>query len=244
MLRLVYTGCKVLFCSLHTTRFLKNNACNCNAINKWDYFPNYISVEKNQINQRVISTKSNVPHFRVWPSFWLCVCFFREGHSGGPEAIELEELKLREDTRHLPSPSLQSVGPLLREACMQLPSIRGCFLTHLAHLESSVLVSRDAILGRNPWISSHLLPQLTGPTLPSDWPFLPLVSLYERMGVSDGGGLAVEELPPGALQTVTHCLQWLLLLEIWREEALKVIFKYEKFLTRPLVCAAYVLPYF
>lgn len=42
------------------------------------------------------------------------------------------------------------------------------------------------------------------------------------MGVSDGGGLAVEELPPGALQAVTNCLQWLLLLEIWRHEALKV----------------------
>uniref|UniRef100_A0A7N6BRS3 RNA polymerase II associated protein 1 n=1 Tax=Anabas testudineus TaxID=64144 RepID=A0A7N6BRS3_ANATE len=149
--------------------------------------------------------------------------FISEGHSGGPEAIELEELKLHEETQHHPFPSLQTVGTILREACIQLPSIRGCFLTHLAHLESSVLVSRDAFLGRNPWINSHLLPELTGPTLPSDWPFLPLVSLYERMGVSDGGGLAVEELPPGALPAVTHCLQWLLLLEIWREDALKVI---------------------
>lgn len=146
----------------------------------------------------------------------------REGHSGGPEAVELGELKLHEETHHHTSPSLQTVGALLREACAQLPSIRGCFLTHLAHLESSVLVSRDTLLGRNPWINSHLLPELTGPTLPSDWPFLPLVSLYERMGVSDGGGLAVEELPQGALGSVTHCLQWLLLLEVWREEALKV----------------------
>uniref|UniRef100_A0A7N5ZQL4 RNA polymerase II associated protein 1 n=1 Tax=Anabas testudineus TaxID=64144 RepID=A0A7N5ZQL4_ANATE len=137
--------------------------------------------------------------------------------------FKLEELKLHEETQHHPFPSLQTVGTILREACIQLPSIRGCFLTHLAHLESSVLVSRDAFLGRNPWINSHLLPELTGPTLPSDWPFLPLVSLYERMGVSDGGGLAVEELPPGALPAVTHCLQWLLLLEIWREDALKVI---------------------
>lgn len=40
--------------------------------------------------------------------------------------------------------------------------------------------------------------------------------------MSEGGGLAVEELPQGALQTVTHCLQWLLLLEVWREDALKV----------------------
>uniref|UniRef100_A0A665VRS9 RNA polymerase II associated protein 1 n=1 Tax=Echeneis naucrates TaxID=173247 RepID=A0A665VRS9_ECHNA len=145
------------------------------------------------------------------------------GHSGGPEAVELGELKLHEGTPHHPSPSLQTVGALLREACVQLPSIRGCFLTHLAHLESSVLVSQDALLGRNPWINSHLLPELTGPILPSDWSFLPLISLYERAGVSEGGGLAVKELPQGALQVVTHCLQWLLLLEVWREEALKVI---------------------
>uniref|UniRef100_A0A671YPR2 RNA polymerase II associated protein 1 n=1 Tax=Sparus aurata TaxID=8175 RepID=A0A671YPR2_SPAAU len=149
--------------------------------------------------------------------------FLSEGHSGGPEAVELGELKLQEETKEHTSPSLQTVGALLREACVQLPSIRGCFLTHLAHLEPSVLMSRDALLGRNPWINSHLLPELTGPTLPSDWPFLPLVSLYERSGVSDGGGLAVEELPGGALQAVTHCLQWLLLLEVWREEALKVM---------------------
>ncbi|XP_030575398.1 RNA polymerase II-associated protein 1 [Archocentrus centrarchus] len=149
--------------------------------------------------------------------------FISEGHSGGPETVELGELKLHEETQQHTSPSLQTVGALLREACTQLPSIRGCFLTHLAHLESSVMVSRDALLGRNPWIKTHLLPELSGPILPSDWPFLPLVSLYERVGVSDGGGLAVEELPQGALQVVTHCLQWLLLLEVWREEALKVI---------------------
>ncbi|XP_058471266.1 RNA polymerase II-associated protein 1 isoform X2 [Solea solea] len=155
--------------------------------------------------------------------------FISEGHSGGPEAIELGELKLHETTQHHTSPSLQTVGSLLREACVQLPSIRGCFLTQLAHLESSVLLSRDALLGHNPWISSHLLPELTGPTLPSDWPYLPLVSLYTRTGVSGGGALAVEELPQGALQVVTHCLQWLLLLEVWREEALKVIPPVAKF---------------
>lgn len=85
-----------------------------------------------------------------------------------------------------------------------------------------MLTSRDALLGRAPWVKSHLLPELSGPTLPSDWSFIPLVSLYEQTGVSDGGGLEVEELPQGALQSVTHCLQWLLVLEVWREEALKV----------------------
>ncbi|KAM9355384.1 RNA polymerase II-associated protein 1 isoform 2-T2 [Pholidichthys leucotaenia] len=144
--------------------------------------------------------------------------FILEGHSGGPEAVELGELKLHEGTQQH-----TSVGSLLRQACVQMPSIRGCFLTHLAHLESSVLVSRDGLLGHNPWVNSHLLPELTGPILPYDWPFLPLIGLYERVGASDGGGLAVEDLPQGALQAVTHCLQWLLLLEVWRDEVLKVI---------------------
>lgn len=85
-----------------------------------------------------------------------------------------------------------------------------------------MLMSRDALLGRSPWVKSHLLPELTGPTLPSDWSFIPLVSLYEQTGASGGGGLEVEELPQGALEAVTHCLQWLLVLEVWREEALKV----------------------
>ncbi|XP_029972706.1 RNA polymerase II-associated protein 1 [Salarias fasciatus] len=150
--------------------------------------------------------------------------FILEGGSGGPEAVELGELKLDGGP-----PGGGSLGPLLREACLQLPSIRGCFLTHLAHLEPAVLASRDALLGRPPRVSSLLLPELSGPAVPSDWPFLPLVGLYERteMGGAGGGGgaggLAVEELPPGALQAVTHCLQWLLLLEVWREEALQAV---------------------
>ncbi|XP_056151875.1 RNA polymerase II-associated protein 1 [Lampris incognitus] len=149
--------------------------------------------------------------------------FISEGGSGGPEAIELAELKLHEESQQASSQSLRTIGALLREAYIQLPSIRACFLTHLAHLELSVLTSRDVHLGRNPWINSQLLPEPSSPILPIDWLFLPLVNLYERMGVSDGGGLQVEELPQGALQAVIHCFQWLLLLEVWREDSLKVI---------------------
>ncbi|XP_055086988.1 RNA polymerase II-associated protein 1 [Periophthalmus magnuspinnatus] len=145
--------------------------------------------------------------------------FIPEGHSGGPEAVDLGELRLKEDS----SSSHHALGSLLREACAQLPSIRACFLTHLAHLEPTVVVSKNLFLGRTPWITSQFLPDLSGPILPSDWPYLPLVSLYERAGVSEDGGLSVQELPLGALIAVTHCLQWLLVLEVWREEALKVI---------------------
>ncbi|XP_076156697.1 RNA polymerase II-associated protein 1 isoform X1 [Alosa pseudoharengus] len=152
--------------------------------------------------------------------------FIPEGTSGGPEAAALAELHLQEGVSSPPaSPPL---GPLLRDACGHLPSLRGCYLTHLAHSEPLVLASRDLHLGRTPWLRSLLLPDLAaGPSLPSDWPFLPLVSLYERMGQSDrsggGGGMGTESLPAGSLASVIQCLQWLLLLESWREGALRVV---------------------
>uniref|UniRef100_A0A8C1DNF1 RNA polymerase II associated protein 1 n=1 Tax=Cyprinus carpio carpio TaxID=630221 RepID=A0A8C1DNF1_CYPCA len=143
-------------------------------------------------------------------------CLLPEGVDGETEVAALAELQLKDRT----SPA---VGALLRDALQHLPSIRGCYLTHLAHLESSVLSSRDRYLGRTPFVSSHLLPELTGPSLPTDWPFLPLISLYERMGLSAGGEQQVESLPAGSVQSVTHCLQWLLVLESWREQALTVV---------------------
>ncbi|XP_056122321.1 RNA polymerase II-associated protein 1 [Rhinichthys klamathensis goyatoka] len=139
-----------------------------------------------------------------------------EGGCGEPEVAALAELQLKERT----SPA---VGALLRDALHHLPSIRGCYLTHLAHMEPSVLSSRDRYLGRNPFVRSHLLPELTGPSLPSDWPFLPFISLYERTGQSAGGGQQVESLPAGSVQSATHCLQWLLVLESWREQALTAV---------------------
>ncbi|XP_066540169.1 RNA polymerase II-associated protein 1 [Hoplias malabaricus] len=143
---------------------------------------------------------------------------FPEAASGGIEAAALEELELQEKTT-----SASGLGPLLRDALSHLPSIRGCYLTHLAHFEPAVQSSRDRHTGRNTWLSSQLLPELSGPSLPSDWPFLPLISLYERSGASEGGGLQVDSLPVGSLQSATHCLQWLLLLESWREQALKPV---------------------
>lgn len=144
--------------------------------------------------------------------------FCSEAGSGGPEAATLAELRLQEMSSHSPSP-----GPLLRDSFAQLPSIRACYLTHLAYLEPAVVTSRERHLGRNPWLSSQLLPELSGPSLPSDWAFLPLITLYERIGVSQGGGLRAESLPAGSVQSLTHCLQWLLVLESFREQALRLV---------------------
>ncbi|MBN3326296.1 RPAP1 protein, partial [Atractosteus spatula] len=145
--------------------------------------------------------------------------FVPEGRCGGPEAADLSQLLQLQDI----SPSHPSHGALLRDACAQLPSVRGCYLTHLAHLEPSVLRSRDSYLGCTPCVSSQLLPELTGPVLPSDWAFLPLVSLYERSGKEESGGRPVEKAPTNSIESATHCLQWLLVLETWREGALKAV---------------------
>ncbi|XP_036397895.1 RNA polymerase II-associated protein 1 isoform X1 [Megalops cyprinoides] len=145
--------------------------------------------------------------------------FIPEGCCGGPEAAQLSQLQLQDSS----SSAISSLGPLLHSACAQLPSLRACYLTHLAHLEPAVTRSRDAYLGRTPYIRSWLLPELSGPVLPSNWPYLPLVSLYERMGAADRGSLLVESLPPASVQLAMHCLQWLLLLESWREGSLRTV---------------------
>uniref|UniRef100_A0A8B9KIQ4 RNA polymerase II associated protein 1 n=1 Tax=Astyanax mexicanus TaxID=7994 RepID=A0A8B9KIQ4_ASTMX len=143
---------------------------------------------------------------------------FPEGGGAGPEAASLSELDLQENST---PPS--GLGPLLRLSLSHLPSIRGCYLTFLSHLEPAVLSSRDRHLGRTPWLTSQLLPELSGPSLPSDWPFLPLISLYERTGVCEGRGQQVGSVPAGALQAVVQCLQWLLLVESWRGRALSAV---------------------
>ncbi|TSN67143.1 RNA polymerase II-associated protein 1 [Bagarius yarrelli] len=143
---------------------------------------------------------------------------FPETCSGGPEAATLAELHLEEMYSQSPSS-----GPLLSDSLAQLSLIRACYLTHFAYLEPAVITSRERHLGRNPWLFSQLLPELSGPSLPSDWAFLPLISLYERIGVSQGGGLRVESLPAGSVQSLTHCLQWLLVLESFRERALQLV---------------------
>uniref|UniRef100_A0AAY4C649 RNA polymerase II associated protein 1 n=1 Tax=Denticeps clupeoides TaxID=299321 RepID=A0AAY4C649_9TELE len=147
--------------------------------------------------------------------------FIPECISGGPEAAALAELRLQEG---FSTPQAPPLAPLLREVCLQLSSVRGCYLTHLAYCKPAVLSSRDTHLGRTPWVQSLLLPNLSlGPALPSDWPFLPLISLYERMGRSDGGGVQTDSLPAGSLVSVIYCLQWHLLLESWREGSLAMV---------------------
>ncbi|RXM34072.1 RNA polymerase II-associated protein 1 [Acipenser ruthenus] len=158
--------------------------------------------------------------------------FIPEGRCGGPEAADLNQLLHLKESHSDPSPlpasqpdpsPSSSLGALLREAYSHLPSLRSCYLTHLSQLEPLVLRSRESYLGCTPFVQSQLLPPLSGPALPSDWPFLPLVTLYERAGQAESRGCAVETLPPASVESAVRCLQWLLVLELWREGGGKAV---------------------
>ncbi|MGH0184101.1 UNVERIFIED_CONTAM: hypothetical protein FKN15_013669 [Acipenser sinensis] len=162
--------------------------------------------------------------------------FIPEGRCGGPEAADLNQLLHLKESHSDPSPlpasqpdpspsssPSSSLGALLREAYSHLPSLRSCYLTHLSQLEPLVLRSRESYLGCTPFVQSQLPPPLSSPPLPSDWPFLPLVTLYERAGQAESRGCAVETLPPASVESAVRCLQWLLVLELWREGGGKAV---------------------
>lgn len=68
-----------------------------------------------------------------------------------------------------------------------------------------------------------LLPEIRGPILPSDWPFLPLVSLYNKVTGAKTQWAVVQSFPVDLVNTVTRSLQWVLLLETWRGRILQGI---------------------
>ncbi|XP_039597354.1 RNA polymerase II-associated protein 1 [Polypterus senegalus] len=149
--------------------------------------------------------------------------FIPEGRCGGPEAVDLSQLLRLRDGDQCSLFTESTTGTLLREAYANLASLRGCYLTHLAHLEPSVLRSRDIYLGHTPFVCSQMLSELTGPVVPSDWAFLPLVCLYEQTTKEESSGRTVESVSVTSTEAVTHCLQWLLILETWHEDALKSV---------------------
>eukprot|EP00062_Callorhinchus_milii_P005448 gi/632944866/ref/XP_007887734.1/ PREDICTED: RNA polymerase II-associated protein 1 [Callorhinchus milii] len=146
-----------------------------------------------------------------------------EGKSGGPEAEDLRCI-LRLGTDQDPGASAHpspTRGTLLAEAFKQLPSIRAGYLAQLAQLRPALLQSQACYKGNTHSVSSLLLPEMTGPLLPADWAFLPLITLYERASREELRGQLVGSLPPGLVAGVTGCLQWLLLLETWRDGLLR-----------------------
>ncbi|ETE67747.1 RNA polymerase II-associated protein 1, partial [Ophiophagus hannah] len=152
------------------------------------------------------------------------------GKVGGPEAADFSDLlHLNSKPKPLqlsltaPISSLPSCGVLLEEAYQQLPLIQSCFLFHFTYLEPALIHSRNVYQGRTHLVRSMLLPEVNGPILPSDWLFLPLISLYNKTTVAGTQWATESPLPLDLVNMVTRNLQWILLLETWRPQILQGI---------------------
>lgn len=146
----------------------------------------------------------------------LLSCVFRlgflpENASGGPEAADFSDgLSLGSSG----DPQCRR-GALLVQACQDLPNIRSCYLAHCSPARASLLTSQALYRGELLRVSSLLLPVPKEPLLPTDWPFQPLIHLYHRASDTPSG------LPAADTVGITmRVLQWVLVLESWRPEAL------------------------
>uniref|UniRef100_A0A8C3LH27 RNA polymerase II associated protein 1 n=1 Tax=Chrysolophus pictus TaxID=9089 RepID=A0A8C3LH27_CHRPC len=156
--------------------------------------------------------------------------FLPEGKTGGPEAADFSDIlhlgtsaKLSQPGSAAASSSKPTRGALLRESYQNLPAIRSCYLSHFVHLQPALVRSQASYQGRNYLIQSMLLPEVRGPILPSDWPFFPLISLYNKVSNAETRGAVLNSLPLDLVNTVTWNLQWVLLLETWRSKTLQSI---------------------
>ncbi|XP_016067836.1 PREDICTED: RNA polymerase II-associated protein 1 [Miniopterus natalensis] len=146
----------------------------------------------------------------------LLSCVFRleflpERASGGPEAADFSDQLSLGSSRD----SGCGRGTLLAQACQDLPSIRSCYLTHCSLARASLLASQALYRGELLRIPALLLPLPKEPLLPTDWPFLPLIHLYHQASDTPSG------LPPAdTVGTAMRALQWVLVLESWRPQAL------------------------
>ncbi|NXN99944.1 RPAP1 protein, partial [Rhinopomastus cyanomelas] len=156
--------------------------------------------------------------------------FLPEGKAGGPEAADLSDILHLDTSAKLAQPGSVAAsspkatrGALLRESFQNLPAIRSCYLSHFVHLQPTLMRSQASYQGRNYLIQSVLLPEARGPILPSDWPFFPLISLYNKVTNAETHGAVLNSLPLDLINTVTWNLQWVLLLETWRAKTLQSI---------------------
>lgn len=161
---------------------------------------------------------------------WCLSLSYSEGKAGGPEAADFSDILHLGTSAKLAQPgsaaaffSKATRGALLKESYQNLPFIRSCYLSHFVHLQPTLKRSQAFYQGRNYLIQSMLLPEVKGPILPSDWPFFPLISLYNKVTNAETRGAVLNSLPLDLVNTVTWNLQWVLLLETWRAKTLQSI---------------------
>ncbi|XP_072170727.1 RNA polymerase II-associated protein 1-like [Diadema setosum] len=155
--------------------------------------------------------------------------FLSEGSVGDPMAADLAEFLTFSDAGDSSSPSEKpkerspSRGELLNDAYLKLDSIRNLYMVYFGKEKNSLPKSRSRFVGRPHELSSLAFPPLTGPLLPLDWPFLPLVQLFSEAQKAEMKGQSVKSLPPYIMAAVTDTLRWVFMLETWRPDSLKSI---------------------
>ncbi|XP_078594205.1 RNA polymerase II-associated protein 1-like isoform X3 [Branchiostoma floridae x Branchiostoma japonicum] len=156
--------------------------------------------------------------------------FFLESRLGDPEAADLSDMlqlsgnavptQIGSAAQLSPHPSR---GTLLQEAYSRLPAVRATYLQVLQGFRLDADKSRNRALRRPHQIQSLLLRVCTGPLLPTDWVFLPLVQLHSMANSLESRGYPVESVPADVVATVTNSLRLVLMLETWRPETLKAL---------------------
>ncbi|XP_072283926.1 RNA polymerase II-associated protein 1 [Pyxicephalus adspersus] len=167
---------------------------------------------------------------KILSTFAFNPVFIPEGSTGGPQAADLSDiLHITSEGKPTPPGSAASAsespsrGVLLEQAIKDLPSIQSCYLTHFAHMEQALNHSRIVYQEKNCFVQSAMLPEARGPILPFDWPFLPLINLYNKVTNAETRGKIVNSLPPDLVNRVTRNLQWIFLLETWRPGCLQSV---------------------
>ncbi|KAM5129283.1 RNA polymerase II-associated protein 1 [Mantella aurantiaca] len=178
---------------------------------------------------RLLPGSEHLAH-KILTTFAFNPVFMPEGSTGGPQAADLSDiLHITSEGKSTPpgSAALDSDSPsrgvLLEQAFKDLPSIQGCYLTHFAHMEQVLKHSRVVHQERTCFVQSAMLPEAGGPILPFDWPFLPLINLYNKVTNAETKGKIVNSLSPELVNRVTRNLQWILLLETWRPICLQSV---------------------
>ncbi|KAK3745680.1 hypothetical protein QZH41_019009, partial [Actinostola sp. cb2023] len=109
---------------------------------------------------------------------------------------------------------------LLCEAHKNLLAIRSTYMGSFGKVRHALAASRGRSLHQPYDIQSLLLPSSSGPFLPADWMFVPVVDLHNQTLSAEMKGRGVDEVPHAMISTVTCTLQLILMLEEWRPVSL------------------------
>ncbi|XP_072027596.1 RNA polymerase II-associated protein 1-like [Amphiura filiformis] len=154
--------------------------------------------------------------------------FLAEGRIGDPIASDLADMLTingKEETAPSTNSSHQGLtrGELLQDAYDHLGSIRHLYMVYFGAAAQALTRSRARSLHQPHDIDTLTLPEFTGPLVPMDWIFLPLLHLYVEAQKAEMLGKTVKSFPPHILASITDTLRWVFMLETWRSKCLQMV---------------------